>query len=70
MKYRTLWSFRKLFKRLNFYKNITLKILTNTNWEFDLEKQKEIALKYEIIEKIQKTLIEELEYLEKVKIEI
>lgn len=40
------------------------------NWEFDLEKQKEIALKYEKIEKIQKTLIEELEYLEKVKVEL
>lgn len=40
------------------------------NWEFDLEKQKEIAQKYEEIEKVQKTLIEELEYLEKVKVEI
>jgi hypothetical protein len=35
-----------------------------------LEKQKEIASKYEKLEYIQKTLIEELEYLEKVKVEI
>lgn len=40
------------------------------NGEFDLEKQKEIASRYEKIEKIQQTLIEELEYLEKVKVEI
>jgi len=50
--------------------NILVKIPVKENWEFDLEKQKEIALKYEKIEKIQKTLIEELEYLEKVKVEI
>jgi len=51
-------------------KDLILKIPTNENWEFNLEKQKEIALKYEKLEKIQKTLIEELEYLEKVKVEI
>lgn len=50
--------------------NATIKIPTKENGEFDLEKQKEIALKYEKIKKIQKTLIEELEYLEKVKVEI
>jgi len=50
--------------------NIIIKIPVKENWEFDLEKQKEIALKYEKIEKIQKTLVEELEYLEKVKVEI
>jgi hypothetical protein len=51
-------------------KDLILKIPLKDNWEFDLEKQKEIASKYEKIEKIQKTLIEELEYLEKVKVEI
>jgi len=51
-------------------KDLILKIPTKENWEFDLEKQKEIALKYEKLEKIQKLLIEELEYLEKVKVEI
>ncbi len=50
--------------------NIFIKIPVKENWEFDLEKQKEIAFKYEKIEKYQKTLIEELGYLEKVKIEI
>ena len=54
----------------NQIQDIFLKIPTNKNWEFDLEKQKEIASKYEKIEKIQKNLIEELEYLEKVRVEI
>lgn len=51
-------------------KDLVLKIPTNKDWDFDLEKQKEIAFKYEKIQKIQKTLLEELEYLEKVKVEI
>lgn len=50
--------------------NILVKIPITNTWEFDLKKQQEIAFKYEKIEKIQKTLIEELEYLEKVKVEI
>lgn len=54
----------------NQIEDIIIKIPIRENWEFDLEKQKEIAWKYEKIEKIQKTLIEELEYLEKVKVEI
>ena len=54
----------------NQIKEITLKIPTKENGEFDLDKQKEIALKYKKLEKIQKNLIEELEYLEKVRVEI
>ncbi len=50
--------------------NLTLNIPIKNNWEFDLEKQKEITLKYKKIEKIKNNLIQELEYLEKVKIEI
>ncbi len=50
--------------------NIYIKIPIKKNWEFDLEKQKEIAIKYEKIEKIKSNLVEELEYLEKVKVEI
>lgn len=51
-------------------KNSFIKIPVKENWEFDLEKQKEIAAKYEKIEKIQGMLIEELGYFEKVKVEI
>lgn len=51
-------------------KKLILKIPIKENWEFDLEKQKKIAKKYEKIEKIKNNLIEELEYLEKVKVEI
>lgn len=70
----------KFFKKAKWYWNnklwnnqiqdIFLKIPISKNWEFDLEKQKEIAKKYEKIEKMKKTLLEELEYLEKVKVEI
>ena len=55
---------------LKFEKNLLLKIPVKDNWKFDLEKQIEIAKKYEKIEKIKNNLIEELEYLEKVKVEI
>lgn len=51
-------------------KDILLKIPVRKNWEFDLEKQKEIAQKYEKIEKMKNDLIQELEYLESVKVEI
>jgi len=47
-----------------------IKIPIKEIWEFDLKKQKEIAEKYEKVENIQKTLVEKLEYLEKVKVEI
>ena len=50
--------------------NIFINIPIDKNWNFDLEKQKEIAEKYEKIEKIKNNLILELEYLEKVKVEI
>lgn len=49
---------------------IEVDIPIKENWEFDLKKQKEIAEKYEKIEKIKNNLIQELEYLEKVKVEI
>lgn len=51
-------------------KNLFIKIPIKENWEFDLKKQKEITNKYKKIEKIQKNLIEELEYLEKIRVEI
>lgn len=70
----------KFFEKAKWYWNnklwnnqiddIEIKIPTKENWEFDLEKQKEIAEKYEKLEKMQQILIEELEYLEKVKVEI
>ncbi len=47
-----------------------IKIPIKENGEFDLGKQKEIAEKYWKIEKIKNNLIQELEYLEKVKVEI
>ena len=50
--------------------NITIRIPIDDNWEFDLEKQREIASKYKKLESIQKILIDELEYLERVKVEI
>jgi len=50
--------------------NIFVRVPIKENWEFDLEKQRKIASKYEKLEKAQKLLIEELEYLEKVKVEI
>lgn len=50
--------------------NIFIEIPIKNNWKFDLEKQKEVAKKYEKIEKIKTNLIEELEYLEKIKIDI
>lgn len=50
--------------------NITIKVPTLKNWDFNLEKQKEIAKKYEKIEKIKNDLVQELEYLESVKVEI
>lgn len=50
-------------------KNISIKIPIDKNWKFDLEKQKEISSKYEKIYKIKQKLLEELEYLEKVKVE-
>jgi len=62
------WTLRKLPQKR--VKDIFIKIPIKENWEFDLEKQKEIAKKYEKIEKIKSKLIAELEYLEKVKVEI
>lgn len=50
--------------------NISVKIPIKHDWGFDLEKQKEIAAKYEKIENMKNNLIQELEYLEKVKVEI
>jgi hypothetical protein len=50
--------------------DIAIKIPILRNWEFDLEKQKGIAQKYEKIEKMKNDLIQELEYLESVKVEI
>lgn len=62
------WFSRKAWKwRI---RNLVLKIPIKVSWEFDLEKQKEIAEKYEKIEKIKNNLVQELEYLEKVKVEI
>ena len=54
----------------NQIRDINIKIPVNKYWEFDVEKQKEIAEKYERIEKIKTNLVQELEYLEKVKVEI
>jgi type I restriction-modification system DNA methylase subunit len=51
-------------------RNIVVNIPTKENWEFDLEKQREIANKYEKIDKIKNNLTQELEDLEKIKIEI
>ena len=50
--------------------NIFIRIPIKKNWDFDLERQKEIAQKYMKIENIKNNLIQELEYLEKVKVEI
>ncbi len=50
--------------------NIVVKIPTLENWDFHIEKQKEIAQKYEKIEKMKNDLMQELEYLESVKVEI
>jgi hypothetical protein len=50
--------------------DIDISIPLDKNWNFDLDKQKEIAEKYEKIEKLKNNLIQELEELEKIKVEI
>ena len=62
------WEHRRLPQQI--IKNLYIKLPIKENWNFDLKKQQEIADKYEKIEKIKNILIEELEYLEKVKVEI
>lgn len=50
--------------------NTEIEIPIDENWFFDIKEQKNNALKYEKLSKIQKSLVEELDYLENIRVEI
>ncbi|MDE7425424.1 MAG: restriction endonuclease subunit S [Lachnospiraceae bacterium] len=52
------------------FKNITIEIPIDDNGSFDLEKQKELALKYQELEEKKIVLLNKIEYLKKAKIKV